>query len=157
MAAAANPDLVASRQNADNLYAALPVNLRSTMATAIIRSQNSPFRDGPDDSVEGRAFASVLQEHVVGVPPSRIVAALGLSNEVQKELLDLMSAKMNQLNPPAAAAAAPAAGGRRRGRKSTTRVRVRGRPSTRRTRRATYGARRRATSARSVRARRPSK
>ena len=82
---------------------------------------------------------------------SQNIESFGLNHEKRMELYDLVYDTIEGLIKPAAA---PAAGGRR---KSTTRVRVRGRPSTRTTRRATYGARRRATSARSVRARRLSK
>ena len=147
--AAANPELRMSQQNADKLYAEFPRHLRGSLHDAVIKSDTSPFRDKPDESGAGKSFALKVGNYPASVDmPSVIVGGLGLDEDQQRKLLDLMSAKMNALNPPAA-------GGRRR--KSTTRVRVRGRPSTRRTRRATYGARRRATSARAVRARRPSK
>ena len=156
--------LEASRQNADNLYAAFPRRLREQLNYRTISADNSPFRYRPDDDNDefrlGRLFANAISDaparRIANNSLSMTVNHLRLNDEEKKRLYDLMSNIMNELNPPAAAA--PAAGGRRRRRgKSTTRVRVRGRPSTRRTRRATYGATRRATSARAVRARRLSK
>ena len=152
--AAAYDELHIAQAYADNMYAVFPPDLRDKLTDEIRHDETSPFRARPGDQQDmrnGVYFAISInskRDRVLSV----VVSSLGISVEKQIKLLKFIITKMQALNPPDAA---PAAGGRRR--KSTTRVRVRGRPSTRRTRQATYGARRRATSARAVRAPRPSK
>lgn len=153
--AAANPDLLVARADADRLYAEFPPGKRDQLTDEIRHDETSPFRERPHDQNDmdnGVFFAISINSQRDRVPSEVVKSLIGFNVKKQIELLKFMSAKMREINPPVVA---PVAGGRRR--KSTTRVRVRGRPSTRTTRRATYGARRRATSARAVRARRPSK
>ena len=142
----------AKEEKADAMYLIFPKELRPALYHAIFEDAENKekfFVDpeagpGPDSN-----FRIQMMKKDGSDSLSAILKPFGYAGDRRDEFYTLIMKHMDALNPP------PSKGGRRR--KSTTRVRVRGRPSTLTTRRATYGARRRATSARSVRARRPSK
>ena len=108
-------------------YANFPRNHRGALYSRIIRDDNSPFRDGPDNSHAGRFFAiaiSDLAAPVAQAPLDEIIRALPLTDDEKVELANLFVVHMNALQPQ------PQAGGRkrRRGRKSRRgRKRCRGR------------------------------
>jgi len=142
-------DFALALDNANKAYATFPAHSRPDIYEII--KEHPIVRQLDSNPITKIIFSEIFKPAFRGTL-SEVVnrKGLALNNKELTELYKLLDANMTLQ-------AAPAAGGRRRRRKSTTRVRVRGRPNTRTTRRATYGAKRTATFARAVRARRSSK
>jgi hypothetical protein len=74
-------------KTATNLYTMLPRNLRSRLYNQMMADESCPFRDGPDDSPEGRWFAVATGDYTAPAAHlqlDEIVKQLPLS-DVQKE------------------------------------------------------------------------